>query len=48
MGRARATVFLIGLGATWNAGNVGPFVTQIASEFDVTLGQVGLMSGSVF
>ena len=48
MGRARATVFLIGLGATWNAGNVGPFVTEIASEFDVTLGQVGLMSGSVF
>jgi DHA1 family inner membrane transport protein len=48
MGRARATVFLIGLGATWNAGNVGPFVTQIAAEFDVTLGQVGLMSGSVF
>jgi DHA1 family inner membrane transport protein len=48
VGRARATVFLIGLGATWNAGNVGPFVTDIAAEFDVSLGQVGLMSGSVF
>ena len=31
MGRARATVFLIGLGSAWNAGNVGPFVTQIAA-----------------
>lgn len=48
MGRARATVFLIGLGATWNAGNVGPFVTEIASAFDAGLGEVGLMSGSVF
>ena len=48
MGRARATAFLIGLGAAWNAGNVGPFVTQIAAEYDVTLGQVGLLSGSVF
>ena len=48
MGRARATAFLIGLGAAWNAGNVGPFVTQISAEYDVTLGQVGLLSGSVF
>ena len=48
MGRARATVFLIGLGAAWNAGNVGPVVSEIASEFDVTLGEVGLMSGSLF
>ena len=48
MGRARATAFLIGLGAAWNAGNVGPFVTQIAAEYDITLGQVGLLSGSVF
>jgi len=45
VGRARATVFLIGLGATWNAGNVGPLVTEIAAEFDVGLGEVGLMSG---
>ncbi len=48
MGRARATVFLIGLGSAWNAGNIGPVVTEIASEYGVTLGQVGLMSGSVF
>lgn len=48
MGRIRATVFLIGLGATWNAGNVGPVVTEIASDFDVSLSLVGLMSGSVF
>jgi DHA1 family inner membrane transport protein len=41
-------VFLIGLGAAWNAGNVGPVVGQIAGEYDVTLGQVGLMSGSLF
>lgn len=48
MSRDRATVFLIGLGAAWNAGNVGPVVSQIAGEFGVTLGQVGLMSGSIF
>ena len=48
MGRARATVFLIGLGATWNAGNVGPVVGEIASDFDSSLSMVGLMSGSVF
>jgi YNFM family putative membrane transporter len=48
MSRDRATVFLIGLGSAWNAGNVGPVVSQIASEFGLTLGQVGLMSGSIF
>ncbi len=48
MSRARVTVFLLGLGVAWNAGNVGPVVSQIASEFDVSLSQVGLLSGSVF
>ena len=47
-GRARAIAFLIGLGAAWNAGNVGPVVTHIAGEYDVTLSQVGLLSGGVF
>lgn len=48
MRRTRATAFLIGLGAAWNAGNVGPVVDEIASDFDVTLGEVGLMSGTLF
>jgi DHA1 family purine ribonucleoside efflux pump-like MFS transporter len=46
--RAAITVFLIGLGAAWNAGNVGPVVAPLAEEFDVSLSQVGLLSGSVF
>lgn len=41
MRRTRATAFLIGLGAAWNAGNVGPVVDEIASDFDVTLGEWG-------
>ena len=47
-GRAAIAVFLIGLGAAWNGGNVGPIVGPLVDEFDVTLSVVGLLSGSVF
>jgi len=46
--RARACVFLIGLGSAWNAGNVGPIVPQLVDDFDVSLSAVGLLSGSLF
>lgn len=46
--RTAVTVFLIGLGSAWNAGNVGPVVAPLAEEFDVSLSAVGLISGSVF
>ena len=45
--RAGIAVFLIGLGAAWNGGNVGPVVAPLAEEFDVSLSEVGLLSGSV-
>jgi MFS family permease len=47
-GRTTAVVFLLGAGGTWNAGNVGPIAASLASDFSVTLGQVGLVSGTVF
>ena len=28
------SVFLYGIGAAWNGGNVGPVVTELASEFN--------------
>ena len=45
--RAGIAVSLLGLGAAWNGGNVGPVVAPLAEEFDVSLSDVGLLSGSV-
>ena len=48
-GNARITVFLLALGISgWNCGNVGPVVQPLASEFDVGLGEIGLLSGTFF
>lgn len=44
--RVTVAVALIGLAGAWNAGNVGPVASEIASEFDVSLGVVGLLSGT--
>src|SRR5262245_21690324 len=42
-------VFFLALVITgWNAGNVGPVVQQLSDEFDLTLGEVGLLSGTFF
>src|SRR5262249_40470665 len=32
----------------WNSGNVGPVVSSLVSEFDLKLGEVGLLSGTFF
>jgi predicted MFS family arabinose efflux permease len=42
-------VFVIALAITgWNCGNVGPVVGPLSQEFDITLGEVGLLSGTFF
>src|SRR5919106_3858540 len=47
-GRTTAFVFLLGAGGTWNAGNVGPIAADLAADFSVGLGAVGLASGTLF
>ncbi|HEY1237331.1 MAG TPA: hypothetical protein VGE91_03285, partial [Solirubrobacterales bacterium] len=32
----------------WNCGNVGPVVGSLQQEFDIGLGEVGLLSGAFF
>ncbi len=42
-------VFILALAITgWNCGNVGPVVDQLTKEFDIGLGEVGLISGAFF
>lgn len=46
--RVWASVVLVGLAAAWNGGNVGPVVPQVASDFDISLAVVGILSGTLF
>jgi predicted MFS family arabinose efflux permease len=42
-------VFVLALAITgWNCGNVGPVVGPLTQEFDIGLGEVGLLSGAFF
>ena len=41
-------IALLAAGASWNAGNVGPIVSSLESEFSVSLAAVGLATGAVF
>jgi MFS transporter, DHA1 family, inner membrane transport protein len=42
-------VFVLALAITgWNCGNVGPVVGPLTHDFDITLGEVGLLSGTFF
>lgn len=41
------TVFLLGIGASWSAGNMGPVVAELSSEFGISLPAVGLLSGTI-
>jgi hypothetical protein len=45
---AGLAAFLVGLGAAWGAGNIGPVVRPLATEFGVSLAAVGVLSGTVF
>ncbi|MBK5111468.1 MAG: MFS transporter [Thermoleophilia bacterium] len=46
--RVYIAVALVGLGGAWNAGTVGPVASEIAAEFDISLGVVGILSGTLF
>ena len=46
--RDGVAIFLIGTGTAFAAGNVGPVVPELASDFDLTLAGVGFLSGTVF
>jgi predicted MFS family arabinose efflux permease len=42
-------VFVLALAITgWNCGNIGPVVGPLTQDFDITLGEVGLLSGTFF
>jgi predicted MFS family arabinose efflux permease len=42
-------VFVLALAITgWNCGNVGPVVDPLTQDFDIGLGEVGLLSGAFF
>src|SRR5262245_4739190 len=42
-------VFVLAAGISgWNCGNVGPVVGSLTSEFDISLSEVGLLSGTFF
>jgi predicted MFS family arabinose efflux permease len=44
--RAAIAIFLLGAGAFWNAGNIAPIAAQLSHHFSITLGTVGLLSGT--
>jgi len=46
--RVTAAVALIALSGAWNAGNVGPVASELASEFDVSLALIGTLAGTLF
>src|SRR5919206_3872653 len=45
---AAPAAFLVGLGAAWGAGNIGPVVRPLAAEFHASLAAVGVLSGTMF
>lgn len=44
---AGLAVFLLAVGASWGAGNVGGVVSDLAAEFEISLATVGLLSGTL-
>ncbi|MSO41117.1 MAG: MFS transporter [Solirubrobacterales bacterium] len=46
--RVHLAVFLLSFGSAWNACNMGAIVTPLADDLGATLGQIGLLSGTVF
>jgi predicted MFS family arabinose efflux permease len=40
-------IFLLGAGASWSAGNIGPVVADVSAEFDISLASVGVLSGTI-
>jgi predicted MFS family arabinose efflux permease len=47
--RRSCGVFVLAAAITgWNCGNVGPVVAPLTRDFDISLGEVGLLSGAFF
>ena len=46
--RITLAVALVGLSGAWNAGNVGPVASELASEFDVSLAIIGVLAGTLY
>lgn len=46
--RVTVAVALLALSGAWNAGNVGPVASELAADFDVSLGMIGALSGTLF
>ncbi len=44
---AGLAVFLLAVGASWGAGNVGGVVSDLAADFEISLATVGLLSGTL-
>lgn len=40
-------MFLVGVGAAWSAANIGPAVSSLRDDFDISLATVGLLSGTL-
>jgi MFS family permease len=41
-------IALLSMGTAWGAGNVGPVVPDLESDFDLSLGSIGVLSGTIF
>ncbi len=46
--RDATAVALLSMGTSWGAGNVGPVVPDLESDFDLSLGSIGVLSGTIF
>jgi DHA1 family inner membrane transport protein len=43
-----AAIALLSMGTSWGAGNVGPVVPDLEGDFDLSLGSIGVLSGTIF
>ena len=41
-------IALLSMGCSWGAGNVGPVVPELSDDFGLSLGAVGVLSGTLF
>ncbi len=46
--RDTTAIALLSMGTSWGAGNVGPVVPDLESDFDLSLGSIGVLSGTIF
>lgn len=46
--RDAIAIALLSMGCSWGAGNVGPVVPELSRDFGLSLGAVGVLSGTLF